>query len=173
MKFSRILGAIAMVAICITVFAKADDAGAFKQYIPKVTQKLTEAFETKNIGIFKMISTDDFTYTDSKGNKTNKEQSLKGLEQMMNMSKSIKVRIQYGAVKAVAGGVQTDCVMKMTNVMMGPDKKPHTMDSTTWTRELWVRSGKVFKVKSIKDTKPQKVTMDGKPFDPSMMGGGH
>ena len=53
---------------------------------------------------------------------------------------------------------------------MGPDKKAHTMIMIGVSTNTYRKEGGKWKM-SVMDWKNEKMTMDGKPMDPSMMGG--
>jgi hypothetical protein len=56
--------------------------------------------------------------------------------------------------------------------MTDPQKKKHTMKGISNVRSTWTKTGKGWRILKFEDMAGDKYWMDGKPFDPSKMGGG-
>ena len=160
-------------AVSAVALARPDATADFKKFLMSEGQKSMKAFADKNIKYFETMSTADFTMTE-RGQKMDKKSSMAGLKQWFGMMKSIKASFKLTSAKSDGKtGVAT-----MTSTMVGwtkptaNDKKSHKMEMTGYEKQTWVKKGSSWKLKSIEEAKPGKMTMDGKPFDPSMMGGG-
>lgn len=140
-------------------------AGEFKRFISAETPKGFKAFQTKNLAYFQNVSTDDFVYVGTGGEKQNKKQSMASLKQMFDEAKSIIAggRIKSTKENAKGGTVEMENSYDIL-LKPGKDGKPHRMQMQSWTRETWVLVGNTYKVQKIEDLKPSKMMMDGKPM---------
>jgi hypothetical protein len=59
----------------------------------------------------------------------------------------------------------------MAGTVSGPDHKPHTMSFSGRTTDTYVKKGGKWLLSSMDWGSSSKMTMDGKPFDPTKMGG--
>ena len=167
------LVSVVFAAAVVVGSAFAHDANAdFKKFLTGMLPKVVKAFETKNVKFFDSISTADFTETEM-GKTMNKAESMAGMSQMFKSAKTIKCsfKLDSSSVKGDTGTAMTSG--RMTAIMnpTKPKGKPSTMVADMWMKETWVKDGKGWKIKHIDEAKPSKMTMDGKPFDPSKMGG--
>lgn len=122
----------------------------------------------------KATVTKDFVYIEKgvKGPPQNVDQVIAGIK--MGLSGMTKVTVAKATVHslkqkgntAVAKGEHT-----IAGITMGPDKKPHTMVIVGATEDTYVKQGGKWKMSKMVWLS-QKMTMDGKPMDPAMMGGG-
>jgi hypothetical protein len=160
---------VAALAVGATTFAFA--FGAFSNFLKAEMPKANKAFEAKNMGYFQAVSTPDFSYTDLLGNTQQKKGALAGLKAMFDSSQTIKVQTKLISVKENAQGGVCDLESKYDIVTKpGPDKKTHRMQMTSKTRETWVKQGRTYKLKHIKELKAESM-MDGKPMPPPGSGG--
>lgn len=165
--------AVLLVLSLAASYAFARDASAeFKKYVSSMMPKILRAIEKCDADFFDKISTSDFTMTEM-GRTANKAQSLAEMKQMGQMVKSMKGSMKLLTAKVVDGKGIATTYGKYHSVMK-PDQtgKSHTMDLEIWYTETWVKSGNGWKIQKMVATKPGKMLMDGKPMDPSMMGGG-
>ncbi len=161
---------LASTSLGISAFA-ADTSAQFRSYLNGMLPKLTKAFDTMDPKFFKAISAPDFTET--VGGKTyTKEQAMQQMVQQFAMTKSMKCHFRILSAKASGNTGIAMTAGHFTSVLKpGQDGKTHTLMMDMWEKETWVKTGKGWKIKSLKEAKPPKSTMDGHPFDPSKMGG--
>jgi len=160
MKISAVLAVCAVAAASALAFA-----GELKAFLKAEIPKSAKAFENKNIAYFEACSTADFTYTDIKGKTQPKKEAMAGLKSMFDQSKSIKCTMRLVSVKETdKGGTIVVDNKYDTETMPGPDKKTHHMVMGMTTQEVWVKQGKAYKLKSIKEVKMGQMLMDGKPM---------
>lgn len=134
--------------------------------------KLVRAFETKDVAFFDRISTADFTEK-YMGRTMTKKEAMAQMKTEMASVKAIKCSFKILSAKVMGntGIAMTAGHMTMTSKPMGKEKS-HKMVMDMWEKETWVRSGNGWKIKSLEEAKPMKMMVDGKPMDPSKMGGG-
>jgi hypothetical protein len=153
--------------------ALAFDANSdFRKFAEGMLRKAENAFNTKNISFFEKSATADFTEKEM-GRTVKRADALAEMKSMFSMAKSVNCKFKLLSTKASGntGIIMTSghCVMVM--MPSKPKAKPSTMVVDMWEKETWVRDGKSWKIKMIEEAKPSKMTMDGKPYDPSKMGG--
>lgn len=164
MRFAWMLG-------CATVVASAwafDATSDLKAYLTAMIPKAERAFNSMDSKFFAATTTADFTEVEM-GKTYNKKQSLAEMKQMSSACKSISCSLKLMSVKASRSTGTALTSMHMVAVMkpQGKDKKAHTMVMDSWETETWVRVGKIWKLKHLQETKPSKMTMDGKPYKPA------
>lgn len=148
-----------------------DAVSDFKAYLKKFEAGVVKAFATKNSAYFGQISTPDFTYTDATGRKMTKKESIAQMKAMFDQTGAAKASFKSSG-HAVRGNIGTaNYIGTFVMTSKGPDGKSHTMAMTSYTKETYKKIGAKWFVHAIVETKPGKMTMDGKPFDPSQMGG--
>lgn len=146
--------------------AFAQSEAEFKKNCTRMCAEVVKAFNSKSIAWFQNNSTSDFVYIDAKGTKSPKKDALAGMGQMFQMAKSVKATIKCGAM-TWKNGVGTHAnTMTSTIVMVGPDKKPHTMVQVVESVDTYKKVKGKWMITQVKETKPAKTTMDGKPFNP-------
>ena len=158
--------------VCAGAYSR-DANSDFKMFLMKLLPKAKRAFETKDVGFFDKMSTADFS--ESMGDKTStKAQSMAEMKRWFGMSSNIKCSFKLLSAKA-DGSMGTATFADHMTFNMKPQKKGDKMHKVVmdmWEKQTWVRSGKGWKLKMIGQMKPMKMWMDGKPMDPSKMGGG-
>ena len=159
-------------ALVLIASASADEVADFKKWYTAGLPQMKKAMESKNLAFFEKSSTADFTYTTA-GQTAKKKDAMAGLKSMFDMTKSLKYSCKITGFKKTKNGI----VVNLTNhfemtMMPGPDKKTHLMVTDQASQETWKKSGKTWLLTNITDIGKGKSTMDGKPFDPSQMGGG-
>ena len=172
---SRFKGALAFAALSLCGFATAQDQTAeFRAFLSGGAAKMKKAFESKDTAFFKNSSTDDFTYKSFGMPAQKKAQAIGGLQQMFGMMKKIEVSFKLVSASAKNGkgtAVLTSVMTTWTNPTP-TDKKSHKMVAKSYETESWVKKNGKWMISGIVETKKGTYTMDGKPFDPSKMGGG-
>jgi hypothetical protein len=164
-----------LVLCCAVVSASAfcfDANSDFKKFMTRTLPKIERAFRNKDLSFFKTIAASDFSETMG-GKTTTFEESMKEMKEGFAMSKSMMMKTKLISSK-VNGNVGTAVTFGHMVMVTKPAKgdKSHRIVMDMSGTETWVRSGKGWKIKSIVWKAPMKSTMDGKPFDPSKMGGG-
>jgi ketosteroid isomerase-like protein len=140
-----------------------------RTFLRKLEPQICKAFANEDVKFFAAISTDDFTYTDSKGVTQNKKQSLEGMKQMFGMSSNVKAKFSLGTVSAKGNAGTAKYLGHFTMDVAGPNGKPQKMEMHTFTNETYKKVGSKWYVQKIVEYKEGKMTMNGKPFDPSKM----
>lgn len=169
----RLFVGAAFAAFLCSQAMPADANSEFKAFMMKMQSRVERAFAQKDWRFFESISTPDFTYRE-RGRTTTRKQSMEQMKQgfaacesMSGKFKLLSSRVSGNTATAMLSG---HFVMKLKPTKKG--QKGSVMTSDMWTKETWVRSGNTWKIKKIEEVKPSKMTMDGKPVDPSKMGGG-
>jgi hypothetical protein len=147
----------------------ADD---LKTFLNKESGNLERALLKGDMSYFDRMSTPDFTMTEM-GRTSDKKTSLKEMEQMNKMFKmtKVKVRLLSLTTKGDTGIAKTSMHAEMDMMPAKKGDKVHKLVSDAIYDETWVRVGNTWKLKKIVAPTPAKMTMDGKPFDPSKLGG--
>ena len=162
------------VATCLSLavvgLAVADATSDFKKWYMAGLPTMIRAMEHKDFAFFDKVATPDFTMT-MNGTTQKRAEALSGLKMSFDMSDKIKYKYKPTTF-SVKGGIATVTGFQSGKMSMKPgaDKKKHVMVVSSKTVECWRKSGKSWMIFSITETN-SKMTMDGKPMDPSMMGG--
>lgn len=127
-------------------------------------------FAKKNAeGVMKYMAP-DFTMT-MMGKTQTRDEALASLKQWFSMMKTLHASMQV--VKVVHKGntdIVTDKFRMTGTMMMGPKKTGKYVDTGTETC-TWTKMGNHWMMQKMVSV-GEKMTMDGKPFDPNKMGGG-
>lgn len=153
--------------------ASAGDTNAtFKKWLNGFNKQAAAAYARKDASFFDKCTTADFSYTDAMGKKEDKKTSMMHMKEMFAMSESVKAGFKILGT-SVKGNTATANFQGSFTIVSKPgeDGKKHKMDMTAFTIESYKKSGKGWLIQKIVETKPGKWLMDGKPFDPSKMGG--
>ncbi len=170
----RIITILAGSAVICSLALARDESSEFKKFMAATLPKAKKAFNSKDLKFFETTAAPDFVEK-SMGKTVNRQQSMANMKQMFAGAKSMNCwfELQSASAKGGVGIAMTHSRMTaIMNPMKKGDKKTHAMKGEGWTKMTWVKMGKTWKLKMIEDAKPSKMTMDGKPFDPSKMGGG-
>lgn len=162
---------LSAVAFGTTLSALAGDTlSEFKAFMKQMGPKVIKAFETENIGFFEKISTPDFKVQEGK-TVMNKQQAMAQMKQMFEMSSNMKAAFRTLSMKLEGrnGVAVTDG--KYTFDMKTPDGKTHKMAMQQKMTEKYRKTPQGWKIFMIINHEGGKMTMDGKPFDPSVLGG--
>ncbi len=147
-----------------------DALSDFKAYMKAMTPKVIKAFESEDIGFFEKISTSDFKTKEGKV-VMDKAASMAQLKQMFGMSSNMKCQFRMVSAKIEKGNgvVVTDGSYKFD--MATPDGKSHKATMSQRMTERYRKTPQGWKIYLIENHPGGKMTMDGKPFDPSQLGG--
>lgn len=176
MRFSKILAVSALLAGAIAVMA--EDAASVKKWIQGAMNSYAAAVKKKDIPLIEKLAKqyfhEDFVSHEKNGTKVTRDQMLSQMKANMGMVKSVdKCDVVCKSVKVSGNTATADESMAMTMTFASPDAKakPMKMDfMQTWTATYVKEGGKWRCKKTV--TKTEKMMMNGKPFDPSQMGGG-
>lgn len=170
---------IATTALLASVSLAFDATSEFKKFMAATKPKVEMAFKKEDISFFEKTSTDDFSETQM-GTKSNKKEALAGLKQFFGMVSNINCK--YDLISATSDGKTGNAEVHsvMTCLMGGAapkgskmKPKAQKMEMEMWEKQVWVKQGKMWKLKSIADAKPMKMKVNGKAMDPAKaMGGG-
>lgn len=139
---------------------------ALKQKAQKMYDHASQMFAKKDIKNLSMGFADDFT-SKSKQGVLNKKQMIAMMKEMFATTSNVRVsmKVLSATRKGKLVTVKSYSVWKGTT----KDEKgvPHEMVYSGSSTEIWDTSGKHWKMKSMVDGNDMKMTMDGKPFDPT------
>lgn len=163
---------IATLGMGLAVSSFAFDAlSDFKAFLKKSEASTAKAFANKDASYFEKVTTPDFTYTSFNGPKMNKKQAIAQMKAQLSTAQSIKARFKSSNVALRGNTATVDTINYFDMKISGPDGKPHAMKLTSYSKETYRKVGAKWLLALIVETKAGKMTMDGKPFDPSAMGG--
>lgn len=175
-RFSKFLvvSALALSALA----ALAEDAASVKKWIQGQMNSYAKAVKKKDVPLIEKMAKqyfhESFVSTEKNGTKVTRDQMLSMMKTNMAMVKSIeRCDLVCKSVKVTGNKATAEESMKMTMLFAGPDAKakPMKMDyDQTWTA-TYVKEKNGWRCKTAV-TKTEKMMMNGKPFDPSQMGGG-
>jgi hypothetical protein len=160
--------AVALGVVCLA------SAGNLRKDIESANKKIHAAFMKKDIGAFEKITrevtTSDFKYVEN-GKTETYDDMIAGMKQsfaMMQKMKSADSKILNLSVHGDTGTCETR--HRMVSISEGPDHKAHTMVFSGVSKDGFRKESGEWKMSSMEWVK-ETMTMDGKPFDPSKMGG--
>ena len=139
-----------------------------------MNHKVDAALMKRDYNAFEKITrpgvTSDFKYTEA-GKTENYDEMLANMKQGMTMMKKVNVA-KSSIVKLAIHGKTATCDTKhhMLATMGGQDSKQHKMSFDGVSTETYRKEKGQWKLASMVWGK-QKMTMDGKPFDPMKAGG--
>ena len=163
---------VALVAIASITIASAE---TLQSTINKMNAKVAHAFMHNDMAAFEKITrpavTSDFKHTEM-GHSQTYDQMLSEMKQSFAMIKKFSSVSAKTSHIAIHGDKATSTTTHhMVGVIVGPDKKNHKMVMTGTTKDTYRKEDGKWKLAEMNWVK-QGMTMDGKPFDPSQMGGG-
>lgn len=143
---------------------------SLRRTITTVDAKVCKAFMKLDLAGFekatRSVVTSDFRDIEMAKPMTYDEM-LNTMKQSFGMiSKMTSATMKIESVRAKGSVAKVAMVQRMRGTMVGPDKKTHKMTFTARTIDTWKKDGKSWKLAEM-NWKSQKMTMDGKPFDPS------
>ncbi|HEY3782297.1 MAG TPA: nuclear transport factor 2 family protein [Fimbriimonadaceae bacterium] len=165
MKKSVILAVLALASLS---FASTQ---SLKTEANKMNSEVAHAFMHKDMDAFEKITrahvTSDFKHVEMGKTQTYDEM----LAEMKQSFGSIKKLTSCTAVTShvmVHGDTGTSITNhRMVGVIVGPDNKDHKMVMTGATKDTYRKEGGMWKLSEMNWTS-QKMTLDGKPYNPSM-----
>jgi hypothetical protein len=165
---------LALIVMGISI-AGLSQAESLKSFADRLNKQMVSAMLKKDMNavekILKANLTKDFKYTEDNRTmdmKTMFEQMKMGLG---SMNKITRVVAKGSNFKEKGNSGSCKATHMFEGTMMGPDKKTHKMTMSGDTVETYVKVGGKWKMKTMVWSN-SKMLMDGKPMDPSMMGGG-
>lgn len=159
----------------MVLVAGANAAQSLRATANKMFKKVDRAFLTKNMDLFESATrpcvTDDFKYTEE-GKSQGYDAMLSEMRQSFAMIKRIKsAHVTVLSLKQHGDEATMRIRHQMTGTTIGPDHKAHTMTMSGVSTNEWRKQDGAWKMATFEWAK-QQMTMDGKAFDPSQMGGG-
>lgn len=161
-----------LAVLCVAAFSPAAD---LRSMIVKMNRQVDNAIKRKDSRSFERLTrayvTDDFKYMEDGKTMSYDEMlaMMKGSMGQIQRCDSVNTRIL--SLKQRGNMATASSLHTMSGRVMGPDKKSHRMKMSSKSMETYVKDGKMWKMKSMSWSNT-KMTMDGKPMDPKMMGGG-
>ncbi|MBI1333643.1 MAG: hypothetical protein JST12_10410 [Armatimonadetes bacterium] len=161
-------------AIAVLGVVSMASADSLKNQIAEMNKKVGKTIVKQDYKGFEKIVkagvTKDFKYIEG-GQTMNLDQMLAMVKQsfspQMKVSKADSKILSFSQkAKSATATVKHTMVGKM----MGPDKKWHSMTQEGTSTDTYTMVGKEWKMSSM-SWGEMKMTMDGKPFDPSKAGG--
>jgi hypothetical protein len=160
--------------LALLALAAGASAQTLGSQIDKFNRLADHALLTNDIVAFQKVMqggvTSDFKYVEY-GNSMGFKQMVDNMKTGMAMMKKMKsASSKTLSIKASGTGAVAMTVREMSGTIIGPDKKPHTMDYVGTTTDVYRHEGGKWKMASM-TWKDEKMMMDGKKVDPSKMGG--
>ena len=161
-------------SISFAVLASAVLAGPLQKQFEAQMAKIDKCLLNKDIAGFeklvKPMVTKDYKHIEM-GRTLNYNQMIAEMKQGLAMMGKVTVaRSKFITFKQTGNTVVAKQSHRMEGTMTGQDKKTHTMAFVGTSQNTYRKEGGVWKM-AIMDWKKQDMLMDGKPFDPSKMGG--
>ena len=166
--FRTLVASCALLALAMLAHG---DADTVKKELNAKYQALSKAFAAKDGAAFEKIVAPGFTTTDVHGKTIGTKEFISTMKQSMQaLPAGAKVSARILG-KVVSKGDKATCQSELSIVSPVPagDGKSHTMSVTGVSEDTWVKLKGDWKVLKSVD-KSQKMSMDGKPFDPSAFG---
>lgn len=165
----RILSATSLI-----ILVSAAHAGPVQKQLEAQMAKIDRCLLNKDFAGFEKLCrgsmTKDFKHIEM-GRALTFDQMLAQMKQGMGMMSKINlVKSKFTSFKQTGNKIVVNQSHLMKGVMIGEDKKSHTMSFSGVSMNTYRKEGGVWKMAIMNWTK-QDMLMDGKPFDPSKMGG--
>ena len=162
----------ASILFVATLFVASAHASGLKSTIISMNKKVSATLVKGDLKAFEKITragvTKDFVYSENGQNMTY-DQMLKqmkdGMGQMGKIVSAESKLVKLDIKGNTASGV---CSHTMKTITKGKDKKNHVMVMTGKSVDTYVKVGDTWKMSKMAWTNA-KMTMDGKPYDPSKM----
>jgi ketosteroid isomerase-like protein len=127
-----------------------------------IYKTLSKALKEKDIDKITSYETEDYTSKSLSGETKNREQTNENLKQGFSIFKKISSFDEEILEAKFENDTATVVVSeKMTATLADPEGKEHTLNGLTKSRDLWVKKGGQWKIKSSEMTE-DKSTLDGK-----------
>lgn len=154
----------------LTIAALAAGAVAdLKSSTKSIYDNVSKAFMKKDVGAFEKATrgfmTKDFKCTEN-GKTMSYDQMVADMKvTFAQFTKVTSAKTAMVSAKETGNKANSVSTHAISATMVGPDKKSHKLVMIGTTNDTWVKTGKDWKMSSMKWVK-QTMTMDGKPFDP-------
>ncbi len=163
-----------LLSVSLAVFVSTAFAGPLQKQFEAQMAKIDKCLLNKDIAGFeklvKPMITKDYKHIEM-GRTLTYDQMIAEMKQGVGMMEKVTVaQSKFLSFKQTGNTVVAKQSHKMEGTMTGPDKKKHTMGFVGVTMNTYRKEGGVWKMSIMNWTK-QDMLMDGKPFDPSKMGG--
>ena len=140
-----------------------------KSEIQAVTNKFLKAYKTRDLKAIEKMCTPDFKYKVLNGQVMNLKQSLDMMKaEFSMMPEPAAMTMKVDKVRSRGNIAVAETSGSFKGKMPGPDGKMHVMAGTGKSRQTYVKTAGGWKTKMVEEVS-QKMTMDGRPFDPSKM----
>ena len=157
--------------LAVAAFATISVASAqnLKATINKMNQAVCRALKNRDMALFEKITrpsvTSDFKHVEM-GHSMTYDEMLAQMKQSFAMLKKVNSATAKTNKISIHGDTATsESTHHIVAVMAGPDKKNHKMVMNGLTKDVYRKEGKQWKLAEM-DWVNQKMTMDGKPFNP-------
>ena len=163
------------IAICFVLTLGIASAQSLKKAIHRMNVDVTRALKNKDMAKFEKITrpnvTSDFKHIDM-GKTQSYDEMLTDIKQSFGMIQKFtsasattnKIRINGDTATSVSHH-------RMAGIMMGPDNKKHRMLMVGATHDTYRKEDGKWKL-AVMEWFNEKMTLDGKPFNPAAMSGG-
>ena len=160
---------VSLALVGITGLANADLRSEITTMNTKICQMMMKGDMKSLDAMMKAGMTSNFQYVEG-GKTMTYAQMFEQMKASMSMMKCTSATSKLASLKQ--NGKTATSVEKhmMAGTMTGPDKKPHKMSFSGTSTNTYVLSGKMWKMSKM-SWGESKMMMDGKPMDPSKMGG--
>jgi Tfp pilus assembly protein PilE len=170
MKRTLLIALVAIASICVA------SAESLQTTVNKMNTQVAHAFMHNDLDAFEKITraavTSDFKHTEM-GHSQTYDEMLGEMKQSFAMIKKITVaRAKTSHIAIHGDNANSMTTHHMVGVIVGPDKKNHKMVMDGTTKDTYRKEDGQWKLAEMNWVK-QGMTLDGKPFDASQMGGGH
>lgn len=162
-KYAAVFAALFVVALAPAASLKATATRAFRAAAVTIRHRDARAFDK----VVRPYLTADFKCTEQ-GQTMDYAQMLAGMKQSMTMMKHVtqaSAKVQSCTEHGNMGKTSTHHVIIGT--VLGEDKKTHKMVFNGQSNDTWVKQGGKWKMSTMVWAY-QKMTRDGKPFNPQM-----
>lgn len=163
-----------LLALAFAVSISVASAENLKAKINKVNAAVARAFMHNDMAAFEKVTRDavtsDFKHIDM-GHTQNYDEMLAEMKQSLGMMKITACSAKTSHIKIHGKTATSVTNHRMMGKMSGPDKKNHRMAMSGTTHDKYRMEDGKWKLAEMKWSN-EKMTMDGKPFDPSKMMGG-
>lgn len=162
MKFAYLVPVLLVASACAS-------AESLKATASKMGQKASAYLAKKDFAGFekamKGFITSDFKYIDE-GKSMSFNDMLTGMKMGLGQLKVTGASSKTLTAKETGKTGVTTATHNISGTMTGPDHKSHTLKASATSTDTWVKVGGVWKL-SVMNWGKTKMSMDGKPFDPT------
>ena len=158
--------ALVSVLAALAVLPCLASAQSFERYYKAILPRMVRSLETGDVKFFDAISTPDFT---EKGpdETRNKAQAMDAMSKQFALMKKLTCKVRPISVKSMGSKATVVVWMRSDIVLEDQHHKPHTLIVETTEAETWVKTDSIWRIKTMTQSKPSKMTMDGKSINRS------